>query len=82
MNEVSHELPQDIRHLMFVYEFLHTYALTTIIKTQFDLMILMRRRDNNFTKCIQTTHKEKVPFRKRDKVSFKERKREIHGGIT
>ena len=51
-NEVSHELPLDIRYLMFVYEFLQTYRLTTIIKTRIDVKILMPRRDNNSTKCI------------------------------
>ena len=51
-NEVSPELPHDIRYVMFVYEFLHTHRLTTIIKTRIDVKILMPRSDNNSTKCI------------------------------
>ena len=50
-NEVSHELPRDIRFVMFVYEFLHTQCLTTIMKSQrgIDLKILMCKISGSYT---------------------------------
>ena len=82
-NEVSHELPRDIRFVMFVYEFLHTQCLTTIMKSQrgIDLKILLCKISGSYTFLLRMNVTYKLRSKVENAYHEKNRKKNEKGTI-